>query len=347
MARFAVIGAGAWGTALAAHAARIGHTVMLWALEPEVAAEVTERHTNSTYLPDVVLPDGVRASSDAAAIVADAEIVLLVPPSQHLRRVAASIAGAIPRDALVVVATKGIEERSLTLMSEVLADTLPEVGPERLAFLSGPSFAREVARGLPTDVVVASDAMIAARKVQPLVHAPMFRTYSSADPVGVQVGGAVKNVMAVATGACDGLGFGLNARAALITRGLAEMTRLGCALGANPLTFLGMAGVGDLVLTCTGDLSRNRTLGKQVAAGVDPQAYVASQRSVAEGFHTAAAAHALARKLGVEMPITENVYAVLHEHRPIADAVRILLERAYKDELAGIEPGTTRPVLAD
>jgi len=347
MAKFAVIGAGAWGTALAAHTARIGHEVRLWALEPEVADEITQRHTNSVYLPDVGLPEAITASPDAAGVVAGAEVVILVPPSQHLRAVATSIRAALPRTALVVVATKGIEERTLTLMSEALATALPEVGPERLAFLSGPSFAREVARGLPTDVVVASQAMTAARKVQPLIHAPMFRTYSSGDPIGVQVGGAVKNVMAVATGACDGLGFGMNARAALITRGLAEMTRLGVALGANPLTFLGMAGVGDLVLTCTGDLSRNRTLGKQIAAGVDPQAYLASQRSVAEGFYTAAAAQALARKLGVEMPITENVYSVLHERRPIAEAVRILLDRAYKDELAGIEPGTSRAMLAD
>src|SRR5207249_1270566 len=182
-----------------------------------------------------------------------------------------------------------------------------------------------------------SKGMVAARKVQDLVHSATLRTYSSADPVGVQVGGAVKNVMAIATGACDGLEFGANARAALITRGLAEMTRLGVALGANPLTFLGLAGVGDLFLTCAGDLSRNRTLGKQLAAGVDPQAYLASQRSVAEGFSTSAAAYALARKVGVDMPITENVYRVLHERRPLGEAVRILLERSYKDELAGIE----------
>ncbi len=343
MARFAVIGAGAWGTALAAHAARLGHDVRLWALEPEVADEITRRHSNTVYLPDMTVPETITASADIAAVVDGAAVVLLVPPSQHLRRVATSIAGAVARDALVVVATKGIEEHSLTLMSEVLAEAMPDVGPERLAFLSGPSFAREVARGLPTDVVVASRAMTAARKLQPLLHAPLFRTYTSADPIGVQVGGAVKNVMAVATGACDGLGFGTNARAALITRGLAETTRLGVALGANALTFLGMAGVGDLVLTCTGDLSRNRTLGKQIAAGIDPQAYLATQRSVAEGFYTAAAAYALARKIGVEMPITENVYAVLHEGRPIADAVRVLLDRAYKDELAGIEPGTTTP----
>jgi glycerol-3-phosphate dehydrogenase (NAD(P)+) len=341
MAKFAVVGSGAWGTALAAHAARLEHAVTLWALEPEVAAEITSRHTNSIYLPDVSLPATLTASSDARKAVTGAEVVILVPPSQHLRKVATAIAPALPGNALVIVATKGIEERTLKLMSEVLAETMPAVGPERLAFLSGPSFAREVARGLPTDVVVASREMTAARKVQPLLHAPRFRTYSSADPIGVQVGGAVKNVLAIATGACDALEFGTNARAALITRGLAEMTRLGVALGANPLTFLGMAGVGDLVLTCTGDLSRNRTLGKQLAAGVDPETYLKSQRSVAEGYSTSAAAYALARKVGVDVPITENVYYVLHEGRPFGDAVRILLERAYKDELAGIEPGSS------
>jgi glycerol-3-phosphate dehydrogenase (NAD(P)+) len=223
----------------------------------------------------------------------------------------------------------------LKLMSEVLAETAPEI-VERLVFLSGPSFAKEVARGLPTDVVVASEGMTAAHRVQALIHAPNFRTYASADPIGVQVGGAIKNVLAVATGVCDGLNFGDNARAAVITRGLAEMTRLGVALGANPLTFLGLSGVGDLVLTCAGDLSRNRTLGKQLAAGVDPKEYLASKRSVAEGFSTSAAAHALAQKLGVEMPITENVYEVLHRGRPLKDAVKTLLERTHKDELAGI-----------
>jgi glycerol-3-phosphate dehydrogenase (NAD(P)+) len=260
----------------------------------------------------------------------------LVPPSKYLRAVSTSVAHAVPGAALVVVATKGIEERTLALMSQVLAETMPEVGTDRLAFLSGPSFAREVARGLPTDVAVASREMVAARAVQPLLHSPMFRVYTSSDPIGVQVGGAVKNVIAVATGACDGLGLGANARAAIITRGLAEMTRLGVALGANPLTFLGLAGVGDLVLTATGDLSRNRTLGKQVAAGADPAEYLARQRSIAEGYFTSAAAWALAQKLGVDMPITEQVYHVLHERRPLADAFTSLTERAHKDELEGI-----------
>src|SRR5437667_369985 len=239
MARIAVVGSGAWGTALACHLARLEHAVTMWAYEPEVAEEIATRHTNSPYLPDVSLPETIRASVDA-------------------------------------------------------------------------------------------------RKVQDLVHSVALRTYTSADPVGVQVGGAVKNVMAVATGACDGLRFGLNARAALITRGLAEMTRLGVVLGADPLTFLGLAGVGDLVLTCTGDLSRNRTLGMRVAEGADPAAYLAGQRSVAEGFSTAAAAYELGRKVGVEMPVTEQVYHVLHRGRPLLEAVRQLLERRYKEELQGI-----------
>jgi len=337
MARFAVIGAGAWGTALACHAARLGHAVTMWAFESEVAAEITGSHANSPYLPDVKLPESITASTDAGAAVTRADVVLLVPPSQHLRRVTAGLSARIAPHAVVVVATKGIEERSLKLMSEVLAETMPEVAAERVVFLSGPSFAREVARGLPTDVVLAARDLRAARALQPLLHAPTFRTYASADPVGVQIGAAFKNVIAVATGACDGLEFGPNARAALITRGLAEITRLGVTLGANPLTFLGMAGVGDLILTCTGDQSRNRTLGKEVARGVDPRVYLASQRAVAEGFHTAAAGYALAQKLGVEAPITENVYHVLHRGRPIAEAVRILMERAYRDELDGIE----------
>jgi glycerol-3-phosphate dehydrogenase (NAD(P)+) len=336
MAKIAVIGAGAWGTALACHAARRGHPVRMWAFEAEVAEEIAARHTNSIYLPDVALPAGIDASSDAAEAAAGAEIVVLVPPSSHLRGVSMRVAGALAPDAVVVVATKGIEEGSLKLMSEVLTETMPDVGPERLAFLSGPSFAKEVARGLPTDVAVASWDMVAARLVQPLLHSSMFRVYTSADPIGVQVGGSLKNVMAVATGACDGLDLGANARAALITRGLAEITRLGVALGADPLTFLGLAGVGDLVLTCTGDLSRNRTLGKAIAAGEDPQRYLANRRSVAEGFSTSAAAHDLAHSLGVDAPITEHVYHVLHRGRPLSEAVELLVSRDFKDELAGI-----------
>jgi len=336
MARFAVVGSGAWGTALAAHLARLEHEVVMWSFEREVAEEIATRHTNTAFLEGVTLPETIRASHDMATAVAGAEVVILVPPSSHLRGVSAAAAPHVSRDAVVVVATKGIEEDSLQLMSQVLAESMPGLDAERLAFLSGPTFAREVARGLPTDVVVASTGMVAARKVQELVHSVSMRVYSSADPIGVQVGGAIKNVMAIATGACDGLEFGSNARAALITRGLVEITRLGIALGAEALTFIGMAGVGDLVLTCTGDLSRNRQLGMRVAAGVDPAAYLASQRAVAEGFSTAAAAWGLAQKLGVDMPITEQVYHVLHRGRPLLEAARALLERGHKEELHGI-----------
>jgi glycerol-3-phosphate dehydrogenase (NAD(P)+) len=342
MGTVAVVGSGAWGTALACHAAKLGHAVKMWALEGEVVEEIEAKHTNSIYLPAVDLPQSIRASGDAAEVVSEAEVVILVPPSKHLRAVSERVAGQVPKDAVVVVASKGIEEESLQLMSQVIAETLPDVTAERLAFLSGPSFAKEVAGGLPTDVAIASEGMRAARKVQPLLHAPTFRVYTSADPIGVQVGGAVKNVMAVATGVCDGLGFGTNARASLITRGLAEITRLGIALGADPLTFLGLAGVGDLVLTCTGDLSRNRTLGMKVAEGVNPQEYLANRRSVAEGFFTAAAAWALSRKLDVDMPITDHVFHVLHRGRPLREAVELLLSRESKDELLGIRDDAGR-----
>jgi glycerol-3-phosphate dehydrogenase (NAD(P)+) len=244
----------------------------------------------------------------------------------------------------VTIASKGIEEEKLELMSQVLTETMPDLDPKSFVFLSGPTFAREVASGLPTDVVAASKGMKAARRLQPWLHSPTFRVYTSGDPVGVEVGGAMKNVIAVAAGASDGLDLGSNARAALITRGLAEITRLGVALGADPLTFLGMSGVGDLVLTCTGDLSRNRTLGKKVAAGFDPEAYLASQRTVAEGFNTSAAAHALAQKIGVDMPITEQVYHVLHKRRPLLEALRILLTREYKEVLARRAAGSRRPL---
>jgi glycerol-3-phosphate dehydrogenase (NAD(P)+) len=341
MATFAIVGSGAWGTALACHAAKLGHAVTMWAFEPEVAEEINAKHTNSLYLPNAPLPENLKASPDATTVVAEAEVVILVPPSKHLRAVSSLAAGAVPSNALVAVASKGIEEESLKLMSEVLGETMPDVEEERLAFLSGPSFAREVVQGLPTDVVLASTRMVAARKLQPLLHAPTFRVYTSPDPIGVQVGGAVKNVAAVATGACDGLGFGTNARAALITRALAEITRLGVVLGAEPLTFLGLAGVGDLVLTCTGDLSRNRTLGRQVAEGVDPKEYLASRRSVAEGFFTSAAAHRLSQKLDVDMPITEHVYHVLHRGRPLLEAVRLLITRESKEELLGIRDSSS------
>ncbi len=337
MSKVAVVGAGAWGTAIAAHAARRKHALALWAFEPEVARDINEAHENKLYLPGIELHPKVHATHDMAAALEGAELVVLVPPSSHLRKIAARAGPLLPPGARVLVATKGIEESTLELMSEVLAEVIPGLGWERLAFLSGPNFAKEVANALPTDSVVASRDLACAEAIADLLHAPNFRIYTSNDPVGVQVGGAIKNVLAVATGTCDGLGLGLNARAALMTRGLSEMARLGVAMGADPLTFMGMAGVGDLILTCTGDLSRNRTLGLKIAQGLRPAEYLRSQRSVAEGYFTAAAAHALATRLDVEMPITEQVYRVLHQDVPLDEALRALLFRSSKFELQGIK----------
>jgi glycerol-3-phosphate dehydrogenase (NAD(P)+) len=309
----------------------------MWALEPEVVEKINESHENCAYLPGVALPDGIRATVNPEEALSEADLVLLVPPSQHLRSVSLRIHSHLPGAAIVAIATKGVEDVTMNLMSEVVAETLPSVSPDGLAFVSGPSFASEVARGLPTNVVVASDTPSGARAVQRLLHSPQFRVYTSADPIGVQLGGAVKNVIAIAAGICDGLDLGTNARASLVTRGLAEITRLGVALGANPLTFLGMAGVGDLVLTCTGPLSRNRALGMKVAQGVDPKTYLASVRSVAEGFATAAATYRLATRHSVDMPITDQVFHVLHAGRPVLDALRLLVTRDFKDELVGID----------
>ncbi len=334
--KIAVVGGGAWGTALAAHAARLDHDVMLWAREPDVVTDVNERSENRLFLEGVALPRTLRASASPAEVLAGADIVILVPPSAFLRDVAGMVAEHVPRSARIVIATKGIEERTLHLMTDVAAEVLTGHDPGELCALSGPSFAREVASGLPTDVVVASKSYEAARTVAEALHSPMFRVYTSKDPIGVEVGGAMKNVLAIAAGACDGLGMGTNARAALVTRGLSEMARLGVALGGDPLTFMGLSGVGDLILTSTGALSRNRSLGIKVAEGIEAGKYLASQRTVAEGFLTARAAWRLAQKLRVDVPITEQVYYVLHEDRPLLEAMKILLTRAQKDELWGL-----------
>ena len=332
MTKVAVIGAGAWGTALAAQAARREHEVTIWAREPEVTRDINTLHENRTFLADVPLPPSLRATGDPQEALASAELVILVPPSAFLRQVVTSIASLLPQDAPLVVATKGIESESLLLMLDVVAEVVPSA---KLAVLSGPSFAKEVGLGLPTDVVVAAKDETLAIGIADKMHSPTFRTYTNHDPIGVEVGGAMKNVLAIAAGACDGLGLGMNARAALITRGLAEMARLAVALGGDPLTLMGLSGMGDLILTATGALSRNRTLGEKLAEGADPATYLKSQKTVAEGYLTAKAAHALGQKLNVDMPITEQVYTVLHEGRPLKEAIMRLLDRAQKHELWG------------
>jgi glycerol-3-phosphate dehydrogenase (NAD(P)+) len=337
--RVAVIGAGAWGTALSVHAARLDHDVRLWAREAEVVRDINEHHENRLLLEGVPIPASVRASSDAAEVLVGTDIVVLVSPSTYLRAVASAVAPHVPEGARIVVATKGIENESHLLMLDVVAQAIPRANPAELAVLSGPSFAREVATGLPTDVVVASRDEPAAMDLQNALHSPMFRVYTSRDPIGVEVGGALKNVLAIAAGACEGLGLGTNARAALVTRGLSEMARLGVALGGDPLTFMGLSGVGDLLLTTTGPLSRNRTLGLKIAEGIDPAAYMRSQRAVAEGYWTARAAWELAQQHGVDVPITEQVYRVLHEGLPLMNAMKNLLSRAGKHELWGMREG--------
>ncbi len=325
----AVLGAGSWGTALAGQLAARDVPVRLWAWEAEVVQAVNERHENPVYLPGFALPPGLRAFADAAEAVRGVGVVLSVSPSHVTRSVLRPLAGVVADDALVVSATKGVEQDTLALMHEVIADCLPG---RPVAILSGPSFAREVAQGEPTAVVAASADAHAATRTQALFAGPRFRVYSHHDVTGVELGGALKNVIAIAAGMLEGLGLGHNPRAALITRGLAEMTRLGVAMGADPLTFAGLAGMGDLILTCTGGLSRNRSLGEFIGRGGSAAAWVREHRMVAEGANTADAAVRLAARHGVELPICTQVAAILRGEQRPAEAVDELMERDLKPE---------------
>lgn len=330
MTTVAVLGAGSWGTTLADLLARKGETVRLWAYEPEVVDSINREHRNPVFLPDAALTPALRAFSDPVEAVRGATVVLSVIPSHAVRSVVSRLPGKLESDALVVSATKGIELESLKLMSEVLREALHS---RRVAVLSGPSFAEEVCANQPTAVVAAADDPATAADVQRIFATPRFRVYSNQDVVGVELGGALKNVVAIAAGILEGLGLGNNPRAALITRGLAEMTRLGTAMGADPMTFSGLAGMGDLILTTCGALSRNRALGLALAAGQSLTEYNASHRSVAEGANTARAAIKLAERHGVELPIIEQVWSVLYEGKPPKQAVADLMERTLKPEL--------------
>ncbi len=330
--RATVIGAGAWGTALATVLADAGHDVLVWAHEPNVVDDINERHENRTFLPGTHLDPSIRATRDLTSAVSERRLIVSVAPAQHTARLAAQWGPLAPRDALVVCASKGIELGTGRLLSQVLDEALPAALRPRASFLSGPSFAREVAERQPTVVVVAARDEAIAEEVQHLVARPTFRVYRSTDVVGVEVGGALKNVMAIATGVCDGMGLGHNARAALITRGLTELTRLAVRLGANPITLMGLAGMGDLVLTCTADLSRNRTVGLALGQGRALEEVLGAMPQVVEGVTTAQAAHDLAARLGVEVPIIDEVHAILHEGRPLKGAVERLMTRALKRE---------------
>lgn len=329
MTTVAVLGAGAWGTALAGHLAGKGLDVRLWAYEQDVVEAVNGRHENTLYLPGVTLPGGLRAVADAAEAVAGVPVILSVSPSHVTRSVLRPLAATVAANALVVSATKGIEQDSLALMHEVIAACLPG---RPVAVLSGPSFAKEVAERQPTAVVAASADPAAAGQAQELFAGPRFRVYSHHDVTGVELGGALKNVIAIAAGMLEGLGLGHNPRAALITRGLAEMTRLGVAMGADPLTFAGLAGMGDLILTCTGGLSRNRSLGEFIGRGGSAAEWVRENRTVAEGANTAEAAVRLAARQGVELPICAQVAAILRGDQRPGEAVAELMERDLKPE---------------
>lgn len=336
MSQIAVIGGGAWGTGLAIVLGRKGtHRVRLWAHEIEVCESVNQKRVNELFLPGQVIPEGISADNDLARVLEGAEIIVSVMPSQHCRELFAQIRRLVRPGTFIVSATKGLEEGSLMRMSEVIADALQrdDAPRPRIGALSGPSFAKEVARGDPTAITIASTDSELARTVQQEFSEASFRVYTNSDVVGVELGGALKNIIAIAAGICDGLGLGHNSIAALITRGLAEMTRLVLACGGRPETMAGLAGLGDLVLTCTGGLSRNRSVGVELGRGKKlPEIIAGMHGMVAEGVFTTTAAVGLAHARSVEMPITEQMDAILHRGKSPREAIQELMTRTGKSE---------------
>lgn len=332
MAKIAVIGAGSWGTALAHALAVIGHEARLWAHEPEVAADIRNSRENSVFLPGVFLPENITPTNDLAFAIEGAECVLTVMPSHVCRSLYERMLPWLTPDMLLVSATKGIDAERHLRMSQIIRGVAEKKFIPRIVVLSGPSFAREVAIGDPTALVAASEDAEAASWVQAEFSGKTLRLYASADVTGVEIGGAVKNVIAIAAGAIQGLELGHNPMAALITRGLAETARLAAALGARRETLSGLAGMGDLVLTCTGALSRNRFVGVELGKGRKLTEILASMREVAEGVKTTYATVELARELGVEMPIAEQVRRILNDEIPPRDAIRELMDRSLKNE---------------
>ena len=327
-----VLGAGSFGTALAKLLAEGGHRVRLWARDPDVVKAINEEHRHPRRLSDVRLPPGLEATTDLGAAMDDASLVVSGIPTVGVRDVWSKAREHLGPRSLVVSATKGIENETLMLISDILRDVLPEEAHGRLSYLSGPSFALELCRRLPTAVTIAADDESVAEQVQRIVSTDYFRAYTTTDVVGVELGGALKNVIAIAAGAADGLGVGLNTRAALITRGLAEITRLAVKMGARLLTLAGLAGMGDLVLTCTGSLSRNRTVGFQLGQGKKLDVILKELGEVAEGVNTTRAVKDLCRREEVEMPICEGVYSLLFEGVDARDAVYALMGRRLKAE---------------
>ncbi len=329
--RIVVIGGGSWGTTLANLLAKNGREVTLWVREQKLMAEMRARRENSWYMPGVTLHEKLVVQADLEQAAAGAEVFVFAVPTQFYRTVLGHVREYMPKRAMIICANKGIEVGSLQTVSQI---TAAETAPLKTTFamLSGPSFAREVAREMPTALVLACADKKPGKELQALFSNDYFRVYTTSDVRGVELGGAVKNIIAIAAGIADGQGFGTNSRAALITRGLAEMSRLGKVMGANPKTFMGLAGMGDLVLTCTGELSRNRQVGLRLGKGQKLMDILADMKMVAEGVKTTEAVYELGRKLDVELPITEQVYAILYQDKDANAAVRDLMGRALKDE---------------
>jgi len=336
--KVAVLGSGAWGTALAKVLAEKDNDVVVWARREELCTPINEKHENTRYLPGALLPLNLTATSNLPAALEGANLVVFVVPSHATREVARMARQYISKDVPIVSATKGIEIESLMLMNEVLEEELPLHRKGELAFLSGPSFAKELAAQHPTAVVVACNDQANCHAVMKRFHTPYLRLYASDDVHGVECGGALKNVIAIATGAVEGLGYGHNTRAAVITRGLAEIARLAVSRGGSPLTLAGLAGMGDLVLTCTGDLSRNRTVGVELGRGKKLPDILAALGQVAEGVKTTKSAYNLAQKLGVDMPIVGEMYAVLYEGKPLPQAAIDLMTRELGPEFDHAPP---------
>lgn len=332
MTRAAVLGAGSWGTALAKLLADKGYATKLWGRRADLVEAVRTTKRNERYLPGIDLPENLEATASLEEALYGAELVVVVVPSHGLRELVREAKPFLPASGPIVTATKGIENGTLMLMTDVLADELGAASTGRLCALGGPSFAREVALSMPSAVCIASAVGATAVEAQTLFATDRFRVYTTDDVVGVELGGALKNVIAIAAGAAEGLGFGFNARAGLITRGIAEIARLAVHMGAHPQTLAGLSGLGDLVLTCTGDLSRNRRVGLELGGGRSLEAVLADMTMVAEGVKTAASAHALADREGVEMPIATEVYRALYEGKAPASAVESLLTRALRPE---------------
>ena len=347
MSTISTIGAGSWGTALSIVLARAGHQVRLWGRDSGLIREIADRRENAKYLPGGIVPESVAVTADEAAALAGADVVLFVVPSVGLRDIVRRVAPHVPREAVVVSASKGLESDTGKRLTEVIAEELPVRVHDRLVALSGPNLAVEVVRGVPTAAVVASTNRDAAVRVQDLFSVPLFRVYTSTDVAGVELGGALKNIIAIGAGINDGLGYGDNTKAALCTRGLVEMARLAVALGGRPETLSGLAGVGDLMATCVSRQSRNWNVGHKLGLGQKTEDILAGMVQIAEGIPTTRAAKDLAAKLGIEMPITEQLYEVIYHDKPAPLAVGDLMSRDRKDEMEHLadlrELGWDRP----